>query len=125
MATVLVVEDSLFQRKFLQGILEGSGYDVLEAKNGSEGVAKATRLNPDIILLDLMMPNFTGMQMLEWIQERKLPIPVVVVSADIQESTRTICLAMGAVAFISKPVHPPELHQTMETILHPNGADQP
>ena len=123
MATILIVEDSQFQRKFLRGILEGFGREVLEAVKGSEGVAKAARLSPNVILLDLMMPHFTGMQMLEWIKERELPVPVVIVSADIQNTTRAKGMAPGAAAFVNKPADPMELEETPTTFLTPPEFD--
>ncbi|TVQ95975.1 MAG: response regulator [Desulfovibrionales bacterium] len=103
MPNVLIVDDSMFQRFALAKTVKGLGYDVIEAKNGQECLDAVARSAPDMILLDLNMPVLNGFEVLEALQSQKSTIPVVVVSADIQESSRERCLKLGARAVLGKP----------------------
>lgn len=104
LATVLVIDDSGFQRKILHKILSSDGYEVAEATSGEDGLEKIEALKPDLITLDLVMPELDGIGVLTKLKEMDNRIPVIVISADIQDSTREECLGLGAVAFVNKPV---------------------
>ncbi|WP_045222456.1 response regulator [Desulfonatronum thioautotrophicum] len=103
MPKVLIADDSMFQRFALAKTVRGLGYDVIEAKNGQECLDAVAQSTPDMILLDLNMPVLNGFEVLEALQNQKATIPVVVVSADIQESSRERCLKLGARAVLGKP----------------------
>ena len=104
MGTILVCDDSLFQRRILTSIVKKSGHIPLEAKNGYECLAIAKEKKPDLIFLDLLMPEYDGFGVLKDARDQALCIPFVVVTADIQEITRSDCLNLGAKAFLNKPV---------------------
>jgi twitching motility two-component system response regulator PilH len=116
MATVLVVDDSSYQRAILRSSLETAGYNVTEASNGREGVDKAAAVKPDAILLDLLMPDMDGVAALTEIKERGFKIPVIVVSADIQETTKKTCMNLGAVGFVNKPVKGESLQSVLNIL---------
>ena len=80
--TILIVEDEEAVRELEKFILEAQGYEVMEARDGLEGLAKAEFKKPDLILLDLMMPDVSGGRMFEEIQEHPATagIPIVVVT---------------------------------------------
>ena len=80
--TILIVEDEEAVRELEKFILEAQGYEVMEARDGLEGLAKAEFKRPDLILLDLMMPDVSGHRMFEEIQEHPATagIPIVVVT---------------------------------------------
>lgn len=80
--TVLIVEDEEAVRELEKFILEQQGYDVMEARDGLEGLAKAEFRKPDLILLDLMMPDVSGGRMFDEMQEHPATagIPIVVVT---------------------------------------------
>jgi len=80
--TILIVEDEEAVRELEKFILEAQGYEVMEARDGLEGLAKAEFKRPDLILLDLMMPDVSGHRMFEGIQEHPATagIPIVVVT---------------------------------------------
>ena len=103
MAQILVVEDSGFSRQMIVKILTVGGYDVLEANSGSDGLKQLEREKPDCILLDLLMPEMDGSQFLIALNEKGFSIPTIILSADIQETTRKKCSQLGAFDFIAKP----------------------
>lgn len=104
MSKVLIVEDSNFQRSLIGSIAEESGFDVLGAENGREGLAAAIEHAPDCIITDILMPEMDGLEMIEAMQKQGQATPFIVVSADIQDSTRARARELGVVSFLSKPV---------------------
>lgn len=117
MATILIVDDSQFQRAFLKKALATDGHRFLEAENGDEGLRIAHSEQPDCILADLIMPEIQGMGMLEEFKKQGSTMPVIVVTADIQHQVREQCLALGARTVLHKPVDPESLRQTVTEIL--------
>jgi CheY-like chemotaxis protein len=109
MARILVIEDSMYQRTKITKVLETEGHLVLTASNGREGLLTAASSEPDCVLLDLIMPEMGGLEVLQELYDKKLSLPVIVHTADIQETTRQHCLELGAIAFINKPLKPEEL----------------
>lgn len=115
MGTVLIVDDSQFQRSFLRRALEPAGHRILEAKNGLEALA-LTRSEPiDCVLADLIMPETDEMFLLQ--QLRGSSIPVLVVTADIQRQVREQCLALGAREVLNKPIEPDFLRQVVGEVI--------
>ena len=99
---VLIIDDSLWQRKLLATILGAAGHDVIEASNGEEGVSRLAE-QPSVIICDLLMPGMDGFDVLGALRHRGTPIPIVIASADIQRTTRKKCEELGARAFVAKP----------------------
>jgi len=123
MARVLVVDDSMYQRIKIRKFLEAAGYEVIEGKDGEEGLAMAESSSPDCLLLDLLMPNVDGMQVLHGLREKKISLPVIIHTSDIQEQTRDECLAYGAVAFLNKPSKEQEVLAALEKTLGTHGKE--
>lgn len=117
MAQILIVEDSAFQRKQIQKALDGEGYEFIQARNGQQGLDMAAAERPDIIILDLNMPEMGGFEFLRTLRYEGLNMPVVVLTADIQESTRQQCLQMGVSDVINKPLRGDELLNAIQFIL--------
>ncbi len=117
MATILIVDDSGFQRTFLSKKLGEGGYRVLEAVNGTEALERAAADRPDCILTDLIMPDMRGLELLETLQQRGSTIPVVVLTADIQERVEARCLELGAARVLHKPVKPDRLRAAIAEAL--------
>ncbi len=107
---VIICDDSSFARKQVQRALP-SGWDVTitPAANGREAIAAIEAGKGDIILLDLTMPDMDGFAVLEYIRSNDLPTLPIVISGDIQPESRARVMALGAVAFIKKPVDAAEL----------------
>ncbi len=117
MAKVLIIEDSAFQRMGLKKILKNGNYDFIEAVNGREGIEIATNEEYDIILLDLTMPDLSGPEVLKEIKEKGIKKPVIVVTADIQDTSYKQVVELGISDFINKPVSEEKLLTSMEKVL--------
>jgi two-component system chemotaxis response regulator CheY len=117
MAKVLIVDDSAMSRRILRRILEGAGHDVAEAEDGMIALEKYFLDKPDIVLLDLIMKGMFGIEVLHKIREMDPGARVVVASADIQHSTRTMTQAEGAVGFVTKPFIENEIIAAVQSAL--------
>ena len=119
---VLIVDDEYSGRETLQSVLEGEGYRLEMAENGLQAIEKAKKLQPDVILLDIMMPGMTGFEVCERIRNdpQIAEIPIIVLTAlDNRESLLT-ALKAGADDFISKPFDRYELRARLLGITRLN-----
>lgn len=119
MARVLVVDDSLLQRKIIGGILKAEGHEVIEALDGQDGLEKATSEKPDCILSDLVMPKMDGFAFLAELKRSGLNIPTIVATSDIQEDARQECLDLGALHVIHKPIKKEDILNALSRMLQP------
>ena len=110
-ATVLVVDDDPVIQKLLKVNFEMEGYDVITAGDGAEGLAAARSEAPDVVILDIMMPKMTGLEVLAALKQDKdtEAIPVILLSAKAQSSDVQAGLDRGADAYVTKPFDPLEL----------------
>lgn len=115
---VLIVEDNPDVALFLGHILEEK-YQVVKAKNGTEGVDKAREFIPDIIVTDIMMPETSGIELCKMVRADELlnHIPIIIVTARSGASDRLEALAAGADAFLVKPFNNDELKALVEALL--------
>jgi CheY-like chemotaxis protein len=116
-ATILVVDDSMFQRHAVAKVLKEDGYDVIEADNGQTGLERIEQDKPDAVILDLIMPHCNGFETLEALNRQGNRIPVFVFTADIQLTSRQRCLELGATAFLNKPLNKQELQGVLNRHL--------
>ena len=109
--TVLVVDDSPTERHVLVELLTRNGYQVITAENGEEGVEKAKRELPDLILMDVVMPGLNGYQATRTLtrDEATKHIPIIVYTSKGQETDRIWGLRQGALDYIVKPVNGEDL----------------
>ena len=114
---VLIVDDIPENLSLLHDALDEAGYTVLVATNGESALQRARQSRPDVILLDALMPGMDGFEVLGTLNERGIDIPVIVLTADIQETARKKCIQMGAVDFLNKPPNDDELKAAMEKAL--------
>ena len=116
---VLVVDDDTRTLRMMEAMLVPAGYCVILAENGNEAISKATENSPDIILLDVMMPEIDGFEVakrLQTIIETK-DIPIVMVTALGEVKDRVKALKMGADDFLTKPVDKTELLTRVKTMV--------
>ncbi|MHC5280791.1 response regulator [Listeria kieliensis] len=113
---VLVVEDEEGISRFIQAVLEASDYKVLSAKTGKEALSMAASHTPDIILLDLGLPDMDGLELLKSLRAWS-SIPVIVVSARLHEREKVEALDLGADDYITKPFGTSELLARIRTAL--------
>jgi CheY-like chemotaxis protein len=116
---VLVVDDSDFIVEMLHVILENEAFDVISARSGREGVARALAEAPDVVLLDVRMPEFDGWDAMRALRadERTRELPVVMTSTEPEESGWTRALESGAQAYIRKPFAPAEVVDVLRDMV--------
>ena len=117
MSRVLITDDSLLQRKTLMAIVADAGYEVDTACNGKEALEKIQANTPDCLLLDMLMPQMDGVQVLEQLEVQGVKLPVIVLTADVQEWLKDRCLELGVNTFLNKPVKQDLLKQALENIF--------
>jgi two-component system chemotaxis response regulator CheY len=101
---ILVVDDSSLARRRARGILEGGGYEVIEADDGMAALERYFIEKPHVVLLDLVMKGMYGIEVLTRLREMDPAARVIVVSADVQTSSHELVDAAGAVGFLIKPL---------------------
>ncbi len=120
---VLVVEDEAPMRKFLRATLESHGYDAVLAETANEGIAMATQHAPDVVLLDLGLPDRDGLEVTRLLREWS-KVPIIVLSARGREDDKVQALDAGADDYLTKPFGVNELLARVRVALrHQTGAD--
>jgi len=114
--TVLVVDDESRMVEFVAMNLELEGFRVIRAANGSEALEKASKEHPDLVLLDIMMPEMDGFETLEGLRETS-SVPVIFLTAKSEEVDRIKGLDLGADDYITKPFSPRELVSRIRAVL--------
>lgn len=114
---VLLVDDSGLARRGTRRVLEEAGYTVVEAEDGLSALERFSIDKPDVVLLDLVMKGMYGLDVLTKLRELDPHARVIVVSADIQTSSRDLVQAGGAAGFINKPAQPGQVVAMVEQVL--------
>ena len=104
MAKILVVDDSTLARRTTRKILETAGYEVVEAEDGLAALERYYLEKPQVVVLDVTMKNMDGIEVLNRLRDLDKVAKVVIVTADVQTSTREMAEAGGASGFVIKPV---------------------
>ena len=118
MAKVLVVDDSGLARRTTRKILESAGYEVIEAEDGLRGLEQFYVERPAIVVLDVTMKDMDGIEVLKRIRELDETAKVIIVTADVQNSTREMAESGGAFGFVNKPVVAKSLLDAIEGALN-------
>ena len=116
-AKILLVDDSGMARRTVRQMLEAAGYDVVEAEDGLTALERYFLEKPDLVLLDLVMKGMSGLDVLEKLHELDPKVRAIVVSADIQDSSRELAVAGGARNFLNKPVDRASLLSAVSCVL--------
>jgi DNA-binding response OmpR family regulator len=116
MTTVLVVDDEHTIREVVVRYLEREGYRTLEAADGNRARELLEGDNPDLVVLDLMLPGADGLELCRWIRSRS-QLPVIMLTARGEESDRIVGLELGADDYVTKPFSPRELAARVRTVL--------
>ncbi len=116
---ILVVEDEKDIIKMLEYNLKKEGFRVIDARDGEDALDMALREQPDIILLDLMLPGMDGLEVCKNLKRetRTASIPIIMVTAKSQESDKIVGLELGADDYITKPFSPRELIARVKAVL--------
>jgi two-component system KDP operon response regulator KdpE len=125
-ATILLIEDERQMRRFLRVTLQSEKYSVLEAETAANGLSQAATRNPDVVLLDLGLPDMDGLEVIEKLREWTA-VPVIVISAREQEGDKIKALDGGADDYLTKPFGAGELLARIRVALRhaaPKSQDQ-
>lgn len=115
--TVLIVDDAAFMRLRLKKLLTQQGYDVEEAANGREAVEKYQAIRPDCVLMDITMPEMSGLDALKAIKDVDSAAKVIMVSALGQQAMVIQAIQNGAKDFIVKPYEPERVLASLSKVL--------
>lgn len=118
--TVLVVEDNELNMKLFHDLLEAHGYKILQSKDGLEALKLAREHRPDLILMDIQLPEVSGLEVTKWIKEDEnlCDIPVIAVTAFAMKGDEEKIREGGCEAYIAKPISVTSFLKTVERFLN-------
>ena len=118
MAKIMIVDDAAFMRMMIKNTLTKNGYtDIVEAQDGAEAVAKFDEEKPDMVFMDITMPNMDGLQALKKIKEGHADARIVMCTAMGQQSMVVEAIKYGAKDFIVKPFNADRIVEAVNSIL--------
>ncbi len=103
---ILIVEDNEINMKLIQDLMEAQGYDTLQTGDGKEALSLALQHQPDLILMDIQLPEVSGLEVTKWIKEDEnlSSIPVIAVTAFAMKAEEVVIREGGCDAYIAKPI---------------------
>ena len=122
MAEILIVDDERPVRNAMRGILEAEGFEVVLAKNGGEALEKFSSRRPDLVLLDVMMPGKSGIQVCEEMRRADPLVPVIFLSAVPTDTTKVRAFGAGADGYLEKSENPDVLVARIRSALRREEA---
>lgn len=114
---ILVVDDSGLARRLVRKILEDLGYEVEDVPDGEQALERYLLNHHDAVVLDLLMQGMYGVEVLQKLKQLNSNLPVIVVSADIQRTTRDQVKESGGAAMVNKPVTKEQLEEVLKIVL--------
>ncbi|MFS0669737.1 response regulator transcription factor [Peribacillus frigoritolerans] len=114
---ILVVDDEQSIVTLLQYNLEQSGYTVITALDGEQGLEAAVNIRPDLVVLDLMLPKMDGLEVCKQLRQQKINIPILMLTAKDDEFDKVLGLELGADDYLTKPFSPREVVARIKAIL--------
>ena len=123
MAKILIVDDDENATFLLESMLRGDRYEVFATNDSGQALEMASRIRPDLIILDLVMPEPTGFQVCRLLREdiRFLFTPIIIVTALGTTDSMVVAVGAGADEYLRKPVLVEKLKETVETLLQGRG----
>ena len=117
--TILIVEDNELNMKLFSDLLERNGHATLRTKSGVEAIALARKHHPDLILMDIQLPEVSGLQVTQWIKDDAAlkSIPVIAVTAFAMKGDEEKILRGGCEAYLSKPISVAKFLDTVNSFL--------
>ena len=119
MARILIVDDESLIRDVLRVICETHGHEVVEAENGDQGIDKARSETPNLIILDMNMPNMTGWEVIPLLRSHPdtKAVPVIAMTADASAESREEAHNAGCDRYITKPIDAKRLNAVMDELI--------
>ena len=123
--TVLIVEDNELNMKLFHDLLDAQGYSTLETREGLQALSLARQHRPDLILMDIQLPEISGLEVTKWLKEDDdlAHIPVIAVTAFAMKGDEERIRAGGCAAYIAKPITVAHFLETVKRFLDPAGAE--
>ncbi len=122
--TIMVIDDEKRLVSLIETYLNQSGFRVVSALNGLDGLSVARRENPDLIILDIMMPEMDGYEFMRlYRMERNTPI--ILLTARVEDEEKVVGLELGADDYVTKPFRPRELMARVKSVLRRSGDKEP
>ena len=120
MSKILVVDDDIITIQLIEFLLKKNNYEVITASDGEEGYEKIIKENPDLVLLDVMLPKINGIEVCEKVKENKLenPPPIILLTALGQDVEVVKGIKAGAISYITKPFDPKQVIKKIKDILN-------
>jgi DNA-binding response OmpR family regulator len=125
MRSVLIIEDNQAMLRGLKDNFELKGYRVKTAPDGEQGLKAALGGDPDLIILDIMLPKMNGYEICSRVRKRNLDMPIIMLTAKDQESDVILGLNLGADDYVTKPFSIKELMARAEAFMRRRGKDEP
>ncbi len=115
--TILIVEDNELNMKLFNDLLEANGYQTLQARNGHDAMAIAREHIPDLVLMDIQLPEVSGLEIIKWMKEADdlKHIPIVAITAFAMKGDEERIRAGGCEAYLSKPISVVNFLETVRT----------
>jgi two-component system cell cycle response regulator DivK len=122
--TVLIVEDNELNMKLFHDLLQANGFDTIETRNGIEALDLARKHKPDLILMDIQLPEVSGLEVTKWIKEddELRSIPVIAVTAFAMKGDEERIREGGCEAYLSKPISVAKFLETVRHFVKQDGA---
>jgi len=119
MSTLLVVDDSPTQRRMIADLLRANAFEIMTAKDGLEALELIQETQPDLVVLDIVMPRLNGYEVCRRLKANLTTrqLPIIFCSSNSTEVNRYWGLKQGAAAYVSKPFRPEELVETVKQVL--------
>ena len=117
--TVLIVEDNELNMKLFRDLLEAQGYETLQTREGLQALSLARQHRPDLILMDIQLPEISGLEVTKWLKEDEelSSIPVIAVTAFAMKGDEERILEGGCEAYLSKPISVMSFIDTVKSFL--------
>jgi two-component system, cell cycle response regulator DivK len=117
--TILVVEDNELNMKLFHDLLEAHGYNILQTGDGMKALELARHHKPDLILMDIQLPEISGLEVMKWIKEDDdlKAIPIIAVTAFAMKGDKEKIRAGGCDAYVSKPISIRNFLETVEQLI--------
>ncbi len=124
---ILIIEDDRDIVEMVEYNLKGEGFEIISAFDGNQGIESAGREQPDLIILDLMLPVIDGFEVCRIVKNNQATanIPIIILSAKSQETDKVVGLELGADDYVTKPFSPRELIARIRAILRRGRKSQP
>jgi DNA-binding response OmpR family regulator len=121
---ILVVDDEMYIVNILDFTLAGEGWEVISANNGEDALRTLLKVDPDLVILDVMMPRIDGVEVCRAIKAREESVdtPVILLSAKDSDRDRDKGMEAGADLYLTKPFSPSRLIEEIRNLLTPQGA---